>query len=156
MPSEYLPILTPIGGLFVALLPLRLTYIEKQFEKVSGFTSEQKSSIDCELQKEIKKSKPEKEKVLSLANQIATFQHLEKDIRMWMSSNRKHVVLDLIALSMVILLGASLVDPSPLGIYSVHIAFILLFAGFFSVVGFMSPFFAVHNLKNKKYDGIGN
>ena len=60
--SEYIPLLTPLGGLFVAVFPIRLVYLEKGFEKFSKWASEQKKLVDKELQKEIKKAKPEKAK----------------------------------------------------------------------------------------------
>lgn len=151
MPQEYLPIITPLGGLFIALFPLRLSYIEKQYENILVKIIGKKDISDLELQKEIKKAKPSKETVLTFANEIATFKHMENDIGSSTKNNRLQVVLDLIALVSIILLGISLIDNSPLSGYSQLLSLIAIMAGFFSLYSFLDKFFDVHKLKNKKF-----
>ena len=47
--------MAPIAGLFLALFPLRLTYIEKQFENLSVKVIKEKNESDKKLQFEIVK-----------------------------------------------------------------------------------------------------
>lgn len=147
-----MPIITPIGGLFVALFPIRLTYIEKQFENVLAKVIEKKGISDSALQKEIKKKIPDKERVLMFANEIATYKHMEKDIATDTKDNRRQVLLDFIALGSVILLGISIIDNSPLYNFWNLSAGIVFLGGFFSVLTFIEKFLTVHRLKSKKLE----
>lgn len=151
MPQEYLAIIIPLGGLFIALFPLRLSYIEKQYEHILIKIIGKKDISDSELQKEIKKTKPDKETVLTFANEIATFKHMENDIGSSTRNNRIQVLLDLIALVSIVLLGISLIDNSALSGYWPLLSLVALMAGFFSVFSFMDKFLEVHKLKNKKF-----
>ena len=151
MPQEFLTLIAPIAGFFVAIFPLRLTYIEKHFSKLIMASKKQKELSDKALQDEIKKKNPDKEKVLSLANEIATFQHVENDLEVWSVANRKQVFRDWIALATIIILGLSLIDNSPLGIYIPHIMGLSIVAGFFSVFSFIDQYLHIHKLKQKKF-----
>lgn len=136
----------------MALFPLRLSYIEKQYEHILAKVVDKKTVSDKELQKEIKKAKPDKETVLTFANEIATFKHMENDISESSSSNRSQVTLDFIALGSVILLGITLIDNSSLSKFWPLASIVLIIAGFFSVFGFIDRFIDIHKLKNKKLE----
>jgi len=151
MPLEYLAIISPIAGLFLAFFPLRLAYMENQYNNFSTGVNKQKILVDKKLKREIKKTKPDKETVLNQANQIATFQHLEKDIKSWSDENRKYVRLDLTSFGIMILLGISSFDDNPLNQYFQYIVIVAILAGFFSVISFLGHLSNIINLKSKNF-----
>lgn len=149
MPQEFLAFITPLAGFFIALFPVRLNYIDKQFDKLLQASKPHKELADKNLQDEIRKKRPDKERVLSMANKIATFNHIEKDIKIWASVNRKQVFLDVIALVVIIALGISTIDSTPLTNYFQPLAALAIIAGFFSSITFFEHLIQVHRLKNR-------
>lgn len=149
MPQEFLAFITPVAGFFVAIFPARLNYIDKQFDKLLLASKPRKELADKNLQDEIKKKNPDKEKVLSMASEIATYSHIEKDIKIWASANRKQVFLDLIALIFMIALGISAIDNSPLTNYFQLIVTLAFISGVFSSITFFENFIRLHRLKNR-------
>lgn len=149
MGQELIPILTPIAGVFVALFPLRLSYIEKNFDKMLQACKAKRTGADEVLQTEIKKKNPLKEDVLSFANQIATFTHIESDIKHWSAGNRRQVFLDIMTIAAIGATGVSNLDHSPLIQYSQLALLIAIIAGAFSGITFFEHFLHVHRLKSK-------
>ncbi len=148
MASDIIPIIALFGTLFIGLPTIRLLYIEPQLDKLTETSNERKKSADDALEEELRKTRPEKEKVLSFANEIAAQNRRERNIKESSSGNRLQVLLDITAFVSIALLGVAIYENVLLNYLQLFGTLAFLF-GMFSVVTFISHYLYVHNLKNK-------